>query len=380
MLRNYRFFFFLTICLSFIFSNVVFSDNKENDRDYFLNLQQAEKKLSAKELYELARLYIYGIGTKKDPSQALLLLERSAKLGSSDALNMLGILYRDGLGTEKNHHLALRYFYAAAEKDNTFAQYNLGMYYYKGRNIGTLKRPNMVDRDYEKAIHWLKIASNKGYAYAQTQLGICYYSGKGFPRVDYIKAAHLFHLSANQGNILAIYYLAKCFEHGNGVEQDYKKAFDLYYQASKAHGARFCYLIAFTNMVPDQIYTLLLIVNVLIALRYPLVTPIPFVNFYRGGQVYFFGRIILPILPALFIASLFVGIIGFSNEDKLFSFGIIHTFFYAFCSVKMQKIEMRSKRYKRKIKPKDTSPKDDFNAILSALVRFVKKRTSKNNK
>ncbi len=337
--RKYKTIIAISIALSICCAHASFSNSKLSNHDYFLSLEHAERNLSAEGLFKLAHCYAFGIGTKKNLEKAFPLLERASEQGSSNALNLLGILYRDGLGVEKDNKQALNYFYKAAMKDNMLAEYNLGMYFYKGRRVG---RRKIVDRDYAKAAYWLKSSADKGHHYAQTQLGICYYEGDGLSKIDYVKAAHLFQLASNQGNVLGTYYLARCYEHGNGVDQNKEKAFDLYYKASSQHGARFPYLTAYTNMVADQIYILLVIINILIGLRYPWVAPIPpSTSWPNKERLYFAGRCFIAWLPAACIATLFSAFIGFWEEDKLFK--IITPFFYALFSIYISRFEKRKR-------------------------------------
>ena len=363
--KKYKTIIAILIAISTCCAGSSFSNKKPSDQDYFLSLQQVENKLSADGLYELARCHIYGIGTEENQEKALPLLARSAEGGSNNALNMMGILYRDGLGVEKDHKQALNYFYAAAAEGNMLAEYNLGMYFYKGWREGK----NTVDQDYEKAAYWLKIAADKGYHYAQTQLGICYYEGKGFASIDYTQAAHLFQLASNQGNILGTYYLAKCYEHGNGVDQSNEKAFDLYCKASNQRRARFPYLIALTNMAPNLIWNLLVFINILVGLRYPWNAKIPERLLFLGtsahcrldgteGIFYCFGRIYVAYVLALFITYCLADFFGFYEEDKIYNF--VLSFFYAFCSLKIWRFEIKTKRYNTKIAPNGTSLKEDF--------------------
>lgn len=78
----------------------------------------------------LGRIFMEGLGVKKDYSKAKLYFERGSDSGSEVASCYLGIIYRDGLGVEKNYDKAIEYFMLSLkEDDNNMARYELGNLY-----------------------------------------------------------------------------------------------------------------------------------------------------------------------------------------------------------------------------------------------------------
>ncbi len=106
---------------------------------------------------------------------------------------------------------------------------------------------NEYDND-DLDIESLMDAAEQGDAEAQFYLGVCYRDGEGVQQ-DYRQAFQWFKKSAEQGDAAAQYCLGSCYSFGNGVQQDYKKAFE-WFEKSAEQGVAdaqfeigFCYRI-----------------------------------------------------------------------------------------------------------------------------------------
>lgn len=75
-------------------------------------------------------------------------------------------------------------------------------------------------------------AAARGDAVAQYSLGICYSEGDGVQQ-DYRKAFEWFEKSAEQGNADSQYCLGVCYSEGEGVRQDYRKAFEWFEKSAE---------------------------------------------------------------------------------------------------------------------------------------------------
>ena len=82
----------------------------------------------------------------------------------------------------------------------------------------------LVDLD---LVRWMELEANKNNSIAQNNLGYMYRNGFGVEQ-DYKKAVELYILSADQGYMVAQNNLGYMYDIGLGVEQDYKKAVELY--------------------------------------------------------------------------------------------------------------------------------------------------------
>jgi uncharacterized caspase-like protein len=77
-------------------------------------------------MFELAKLYEKGIGTKQDFPKALELYQKSADLGFADAINDLGFLYYQGAsGLPRDQAKGVRLFLKAADLRHPQAMYNV---------------------------------------------------------------------------------------------------------------------------------------------------------------------------------------------------------------------------------------------------------------
>lgn len=184
---------------------------------------------STEMLKSKALKYYYGLGVKKNLSQAYRLYLMAAEQGDADAMFIVGGLYMKGLGTPvnraeafkwlydaaingrsskesqkilaeffltgqgvpQNYTEALQWYERAAEGGDTEAQNELAYLYFTGQR---------VERDYEKAYHWFKQAAEQGYALAQYNVGILWYTGNGVPDMDPVKAYAWFNLASANGH------------------------------------------------------------------------------------------------------------------------------------------------------------------------------------
>jgi TPR repeat protein len=119
-----------------------------------------------KALFDLANLYNFGEGVKRDYNKAFELFELSANAGWSDGMFNLAACYRFGEGVEKDIDKALAWYARAAEKDPAFGFFALGEIYARGET-------GVLDRD--KALHYLQLAwdhGNRGAYKIMRELGV----------------------------------------------------------------------------------------------------------------------------------------------------------------------------------------------------------------
>ncbi|MEM1243760.1 MAG: SEL1-like repeat protein, partial [Pseudomonadota bacterium] len=163
----------------------------------------------------LACHYLQDVQKQKE---VLLLLEQAHKNGNTDASSFLGNFYF----TKADYKKAINYLTHAANQDVAEAQALLGEVYLLGKGA--------IHND-EEAIAWLKKAADKGHAFAQANLGNYYLTvGKAN---DIPLAIKYLNLAVDQGMSTAIVLLGRCYATGVGVEQSFKRAFELYCNAAQ---------------------------------------------------------------------------------------------------------------------------------------------------
>lgn len=87
---------------------------------------EASDKGDSEAMFELAKLYEKGIGTKQDFDKALALYRKSADLGFADAINDLGFFYYQGAkGVKRDPEKAIALFLKAADLRHPQAMYNV---------------------------------------------------------------------------------------------------------------------------------------------------------------------------------------------------------------------------------------------------------------
>lgn len=255
-----------------------------------------ERNEPAEILYRKA--YAIEIGNDSIPGdikKAIPLYIRSAEAGYAPAQSYLGYCYYNGNGIERQPHLGVDWIEKAAMQGDIKACNNLGWLLANGEEFV---------RDYSKAAYWFGKAADAGLPMAQSQLADLYKEGRGVEtdtlvaRNLYIKAiaggladaerkllamdynryltlsadsatikgvdfykrraysisATLFEMAVEKGSALAKFWLAESYTHGRGVEYDFDKALDWYYQAACEGIASAQYIVAETlEMFPDAI-------------------------------------------------------------------------------------------------------------------------------
>ena len=158
-------------------------------------------------------------------TEAMACFQKAAEKGNAEAEYNIADLYLNGLGVEEDHETSAEWLKKSAEKDYPEAQNMLAVMYYGG--VG-------VPQDYEKAAKWAKRAAAYDMVDAQYVLADLYIDGRGVPQ-DYNKAAELFlkvekkggDLAKEAQSVLAILYLE-----GLGVPQSDDKAVEMLRKAS----------------------------------------------------------------------------------------------------------------------------------------------------
>jgi len=99
--------------------------------------------------FNLALLYIKGIGVDKDYTKAINNFQIASQLGNVDATNWLGQIYEKGLGVDLNIEKARLYYIDAAKKGDSAAINNLGNLAQRGKK-------------YQQARQWYEKAKKLG--------------------------------------------------------------------------------------------------------------------------------------------------------------------------------------------------------------------------
>ncbi len=173
----------------------------------------------------LGYMFEKGYYVKQDYSNAIKWYKEAAEMGDDFSMCRLGIIYStyysNGQGSvDKNDDTAFGWFLKAGEKGNKFSILPLAWSYRDGK--GTTK-------NYEKAIEWFrKSLPNGKTGEEENQIGVLYvWGGYGIAQ-DYPQAATWFRLAADKGFNISLSNLGYMYMRGYGVEQDTKKAMDLF--------------------------------------------------------------------------------------------------------------------------------------------------------
>lgn len=164
---------------------------------------------------ELADMYLYGLGTKRNTETAISWLERAGHDGFWRPLNKLGEIFHYGEGVAKDEEKAMRYFSRAAALGYGDAEGNLAMGFYRAKNP-----------DYEKTRALLRRAFAHGALYEgeiANVLGIMCVEGQGGKEDREEGFAWLLRAAAC-GSMLGMNHLAICYEQGIGTAENKEMA------------------------------------------------------------------------------------------------------------------------------------------------------------
>lgn len=112
-------------------------------------------------LYQLAQMYLTGIGTETSDEEAFRLFLESAEAGDADGMYMVAKMYEIGRYVECDPRKAMEWYLKAAEIGNEAAMFNIGLLYENG--IG-------VEANRAEAISWFILAHHMGKPEAKRAL------------------------------------------------------------------------------------------------------------------------------------------------------------------------------------------------------------------
>ena len=197
-------------------------ENPELTARLFLEAAQKGHPMAMKEVGDM--YYKGGVWTwEPDYKNAFEWYYKAAEKGITESINMLGNMYYNGKGVQQDKGKALVWYTKAAEKGLTLAMYNLGGLYYELR-------------DYKMAFKWhSKVIENRGLFEDNSKcyLGQMYYKGEGVQQ-DYKKAYDFFNAAEYVGGY-AKGFLSEMYYNGFYVSKDYFKAFELAKEGAEYH-------------------------------------------------------------------------------------------------------------------------------------------------
>ena len=187
--------------------------------------------------YKLGALYYSGNGVEQDYTESALWYRRAAQQGNVDAQFSLGNMYLMGEGVQQDDNQAAHWYALAADQGHMSAGHNL-------KNLQkTIPAPQQleietstiedeqiasIDADEEPTIESNTDTTGK----TEYEQGLAYAFGDGVPQNDR-NAFNLFYAAAEKGYALAQYKVGVAFAYGEGVRQDYKQAAEWYHKAAE---------------------------------------------------------------------------------------------------------------------------------------------------
>jgi hypothetical protein len=158
--------------------------------------------------------------------QAIKLYTQAAVQGHGPSQTDLAVMYFFGRGVKRDFAAAGKWHRMAADQGQVLSQTNLAVMYDNGQG---------VPRDYGEAAIWYAKAAMQGDAYAQNALGARYQYGKGVAQ-DLTQAVHWYGKAGAQGVAMAQFNLAYLHETGQGTAQSFASA-ATWYQKGGGGGA-----------------------------------------------------------------------------------------------------------------------------------------------
>ena len=174
-----------------------------------LNAQIGKDSLSNARLI-LAKSYINGTGSKRQPEKVIELLTESANAGNGEAMNAIGVIFRTGTGGIKDSLKSIEWFRKAANAGYINAWYNLGNAYKE-------------TMDFANAYQSYCKAADMGDAHSIFLKGYMLYKGLGCTQ-DYKQAAALFAQGAELDKPRSMYFYGLCYRNGYGIAMNLDSA------------------------------------------------------------------------------------------------------------------------------------------------------------
>lgn len=184
-------------------------------------LENAAKNGHIEAQFTLAEKYAQGDGCSRSWSVACRWYQAAAEQNHSLAQCRLAACYARGMGVKKDASMAFAWFERASSQGLPLALWSLGELYATG--VGA------VEPDPKKAASLCKRAANAGFAPAQSTLGSLFAKAGRFDRAE-----HWWSLATEQGDPEAMFNLAQLYRAGKGVEQDFERAFELFFRAANS--------------------------------------------------------------------------------------------------------------------------------------------------
>ena len=258
--------FLLILIICFISPNGITAEldlgfslyQSENFTEAFPRLLVLAKSGDSKAAGLVARMYVFGLGTQVDQSEAFRWGSEAAKQDDPLAQNLLGILYKNGWGVTKNLEDSIFWFKKSADQNFILAFANLGDAYAYGQGVSVdrseavkwYERAALADNAYalfmasilidsfdkEKSFNYLKASADQGFGDAIASLGDRYYYGD-FVEKNYYEAYKWYELASNAKSRYtnyALYMLGYMAFWGHGEPKNIQKAIKIYQKASDA--------------------------------------------------------------------------------------------------------------------------------------------------
>ena len=165
-------------------------------------------------IHKTATYLLEGLGTEKNPVQAVQYLEVGARRGDPRCQVRLADCYEQGLGVPTDYEEMFSWLYRAAHSDDPEAQAKVGCCFLRGQGVA---------RNTATAFKWFERSANAGYAPGQVYMGNCYLQGAGVGQ-DLEKSVAWYRLAADQEDPIGEFSLGVAYELGRGVAGDPKEA------------------------------------------------------------------------------------------------------------------------------------------------------------
>lgn len=188
-------------------------------------------------LLQVGLCCLYEWGIERNEQLGFKIIERAANLGNVNAKYQLVMCYQAAIGNLKKLPLiergkiitTLLNDIAFNEQDSN-AMFQLGLHYIHMSDI--IQNQEEKENYKNSAIDTIEEVIKLGNVNAMVYLANLYYVDLTINE-NYKKAFELYQRAADLGNHYAMYNLAECYEFGNGTQKDINKAIEFYERASK---------------------------------------------------------------------------------------------------------------------------------------------------
>ena len=171
---------------------------------------------------QIAVVLASGVYVKQDFKKSFEMLVDAEKLGDKSVLYYIGLAHMKGFGVEINTDIGIDYFKKGKDVGCVNSHFALGAEYLRGK---------FIEQDIKLGMKLIEHAAKQNHVEAQHFL-FSAYDKNGIVDRSPVDAIYWLKEAVKNNHLDSVYELGRRYEEGIGVQEDLKKAYEYYMNAS----------------------------------------------------------------------------------------------------------------------------------------------------